>query len=134
MNKFIKVGLVYIRDKKLLLCRPYAFDDLIMPGGQRDESESDTDCLLREIREELGTQAELDIDSLRYIGIFEDIAASYKEKRVEITLYMGEVRGELIPSSEIKELIWFSPSDDINQLSPIIRNKILPALQSDGFM
>ena len=129
MNKFIKVGLVCIRNKALLLCRPYAFNDLILPGGQRGSDESDTACLLREIKEELGSSAELEMDTLQYFGRFEDVAASYKEKRVEITIYLGQISGALKPSSEIKDLVWFSSSDDSTQLSPIIRNHILPALQ-----
>ena len=134
MNKFIKIGLACITNRTLLLCRPFAFNDLILPGGQRDANETDIECLVREIEEELGPRAELDVVTLQYFGTFEDIAASYKEQLVQITLYLGRLHGPLKPSSEIKELVWFSPSDDRTQLSPIIRNKILPALKDAGLL
>lgn len=123
-----KYGLAVIEDGKLLLCRPYAFDDLIMPGGIKEGEESHIEGLRREVREELGESAILDTNSLRYIGNYYDVAAGKTDRIVEIELYGGRVSGELVASSEIKELVWFSPKDDWSQLSPIIRNKILPAL------
>ncbi len=134
MKKFIKIGLACIQHNKLLLCRPHGFDDLILPGGQRGDDESDIDCLSREIAEELGDEAKLDLTSLQYFGRFEDVAAAHKDKLVEITLYLGQLRGKLRASSEIKELVRFSLSDDRSVLSPIIRNHILSALQRAGLL
>jgi 8-oxo-dGTP diphosphatase len=134
MHKFIKVGLACIRDNKLLLCRAFAFNDLLLPGGQRDGSESDIECLSREITEELGEDATIDTASLQYMGRFEDVAAFHKDTIVEITLYVGHLLGELRASSEIKELVWFSLGDDPSVLSPIVRNHIVPALEVAGLL
>jgi 8-oxo-dGTP diphosphatase len=134
MKLFDKVGLAVVRDNKLLLCRPYGFDDLIMPGGIRKDAESDTDCLIREITEELGDEAELEVSNLRHFGVFEDAAAGHHDAMVRITLYIGDVRGDLRPSSEIKELVWFGPSDDPGLLSQIVRNHIIPALRDAKIM
>lgn len=128
MKYLYKYGLTVIRGGKLLLCKPYAFNDLIMPGGLKEGDENHIACLLREVREELGDSASLDIKSLRYLGNYSDVAAGKTERTVEIELYIGDVKGDLVASSEIKELVWFSPDNDQSQLSPIIRNKILPAL------
>lgn len=128
MKKIYKYGLAVIENNKLLLCEPYAFKDLILPGGTKEDNETHTDNLLREVREELGEDAILDIDSLKYLGNFEDLAAGRSNVIVEIELYIGSVGGKLIASSEIKELYWFSPMDDHSRLSKIIRNKILPYL------
>jgi hypothetical protein len=54
--------------------------------------------------------------------------ASGAEETVSIELYAGRLVGEPAASSEIAELIWFSPSDDMEMLSPSLRNKIVPDL------
>src|SRR5260370_30801093 len=112
MRTLFKYGLALIRDNRLLVCKPYAFDDYILPGGIREGSETFCEGLDREIKEELGPNAMLDPDSLNYLGTFEDLAAGRKDVLVRIELYQSEVSGELVPSSEIKEIILFSPSDD----------------------
>lgn len=123
-----KFGLVVIENNRLLLCQPYAFDDLILPGGMKEGSETHIQNLTREIREELGEEALLDESSVTYLGRFEDIAAGRTQRLVEIDLYLGKISGPLKASSEIKILHWFSPDDDPSRLSPIIRNRILPFL------
>lgn len=134
MRRLFKYGLALIRDNKLLVCKPFAFDDYILPGGIREGNETFVDGLEREIKEELGPDATLVRNSLKYFGNFEDLAAGRKDVLVEIELYLGEVQGELKAASEIKDLVWFSKSDDRNLLSAIIRNKILPALELDGLI
>ena len=90
--------------------------------------------LLREIREELGELAGLDVESLRYVGRFEDVAAGRTERIVEIDLYLGTLHGKLQASSEIKQLHWFGAGDDRARLSPIVRRKILPYLLRENFL
>jgi 8-oxo-dGTP pyrophosphatase MutT (NUDIX family) len=126
--RIYKYGLVVIESNRLLLCKPYAFDDLILPGGTKDGDENHVENLVREVEEELGAEARLNLRSLQYLGNFEDIAAGRTYRRVEIEAYTGELSGDLKASSEIKSLVWFSTNDNLKQLSPIIRNKILPFL------
>ena len=128
MKKIYKYGLAFIRDNKLLLCKPYAFDDLILPGGIKEGNETFEEGLQREAYEELGKNATIIDGSLKYLGNFHDIAAGRNDTVVEIELYSGDIDGEVIPSSEIKDLVWFSADDDMEALSPIIRNKIFPFL------
>lgn len=123
-----KIGLAHIKNNKLLLCRPFAFDSLILPGGLKKSGESSVENLVRQVTEELGKDAHLETDSLCYLGNFSDLAAGRTERTVEIELYSGGVSGTLVASTEIKELEWFSPTDDWETLSPIIKNKILPFL------
>jgi 8-oxo-dGTP pyrophosphatase MutT (NUDIX family) len=136
MGTFIyKYGLAVIRDNSLLLCKPYAFDDLIVPGGTKENGEGALENLKREITEELGQSAVLDEQSLRYLGNFSDRAAGKSERVVEIELYAGEVKGPLIASSEIKELVWFDPNDPgSHKLSDVVRRKILPFLGQVGLL
>lgn len=128
MTRLYKYGLAVIKNNKLLLCEPHAFADLILPGGIKEADENHVENLLREVNEELGSGAILDVSSLKYLGNFEDRAAGRTERTVEIELYVGNVSGSLQPSMEIKCLHWFSLKDDRSRLSAIIRNKILPCL------
>lgn len=128
VKKIYKYGLAYIKNNSLLLCEPYAFSDLILPGGIIENNESYVENLTREITEELGENAVLDISSLKYLDTFSDEAAGRKNVIVEIKLYLGNVIGELHPSNEIKKLIWFGTEDDTSRLSAIIRNRIYPYL------
>jgi ADP-ribose pyrophosphatase YjhB (NUDIX family) len=129
-----KYGLLAIRGNALLLCEPYAFTDYILPGGTREGTESAESCLSREVREELGPDAVLQLDSLQLLGIFSDRAAGRTDRRVTIEAYLGRVDGRLVASSEIRRLVWFRLSDDHSRLSAIVRNQILPVLQERGIL
>jgi 8-oxo-dGTP pyrophosphatase MutT (NUDIX family) len=132
VKTLFKSSLAIIRNNKLLLLREFEQDKLITPGGQIEDNESAIESLKREMMEELGT--EIDTNSLKYIGKFEDIAAGKKDTKINIQLFLGEVVGEMKPANEIKELIWFGKNDDWNTLSPMLKNKILPTLIEKGYI
>ncbi|MEO5927654.1 MAG: NUDIX domain-containing protein [Patescibacteria group bacterium] len=137
---FDKVGLATVRDGRLLLCRPHAYEDLILPGGIRENGEDDIACLRREVAEELGPEVYLEDASLAFFGEFDDIAggpAGVHGKRVNIRLYRGTLVGTPRASDEIRDLIWYQPGGQVTphaqpKLSPIVRNKIIPALVAAG--
>jgi 8-oxo-dGTP diphosphatase len=124
-----KVGLLAIRDGRILLCRKkHSTALLILPGGCYEPGESASQCLARELREELG---DISVTDVEYVGTYTDRAAGEPgapPKTVCIELYRGALRGEPAPHAEIKELIWFGPADDQSQLAPSLANKILPDL------
>jgi 8-oxo-dGTP diphosphatase len=130
-----KVGLLAIRDGRILLCRKkHTTSLLILPGGCFEPGESAAECLARELREELGN---VQVDRLEYTGTYVDRAAGSAEgspKTVRIELYRGALVGDPAPHSEIKELVWFGETDDRGQLSPSLANKILPDLISRGIL
>jgi len=130
-----KVGLLAVRDGKILLCRKrHTTSLLILPGGRREPGESSMDCLSRELREELGDVA---VSTAELIGVYTDRAAGFegaKPKTVRIELYRGELVGEPVASSEIAELVWFGELDDRVQLAPSIAHKILPDLLARGIL
>ncbi|HYO83285.1 MAG TPA: NUDIX domain-containing protein [Bryobacteraceae bacterium] len=127
-----KVGLAVVRDNTLLLCRKRNGSGLlILPGGCIEHGESHMDCLAREIREELGPGAR--VLSAQFAGSFEAPGADGGIVRVE--LYVGDLAGTLVASSEISELRWFSPTvDDWDQVAPSLASGIIPWLIRTGIL
>jgi 8-oxo-dGTP diphosphatase len=127
-----KVGLLAIRDGRILLCRKkHTTALLILPGGCFEPGESAAQCLDRELREELG---EVSVTNVEFVGTYVDRAAGALPKTVRIELYRGDLAGEPAPHAEIKELVWFGPDDDRAQLSPSLVHKILPDLIARGIL
>lgn len=130
MAYFNKIGLLLLNDdqSKFLTCEKNNFTtDLIMPGGQREDGENDTECLAREIGEEMAVK--LDEMNLKFIGEYTDVAGGDSTKDVAIKLYKGKVIGEPKPSAEIIRFYWLGKDDLTNpRLSPVIKNKIIPDL------
>ena len=135
MADYDKVGLLTVREGKILLCRKkHTTSALILPGGCKEPGESALDCLARELHEELG---DVEVSEPEYIGVYSDRAAggdSGPPKTVQIELYRAELTGEPTARSEIAELVWFGAEDDRMRLAPSIRNKILPDLIARGIL
>lgn len=127
-----KVGLLTMRDGRVLLCRKkHSTALLILPGGCFEPGESAAQCLDRELREELG---DVRVEKVEYVGTYEDRAAGDASRTVRIELYRGDLVGNPAPHSEIKELVWFGEGDDRGQLAPSLVNKILPDLLARGIL
>jgi 8-oxo-dGTP diphosphatase len=127
-----KVGLLTIRDNKVLLCRKKRGTPLlILPGGKREAGESSLECLARELREELGDVTAV---SPELIGVYTHAAAGDPEKILRIELYRAGLTGEPHAESEIGELVWFGPEDDRAMLAPSLAELILPDLIAHGLL
>jgi 8-oxo-dGTP diphosphatase len=132
MADYDKVGLLTVRDGRVLLCRKkHTTALLILPGGCREPGESTEQCLARELREELG---EVTATSLERLGVYESRAAGSEDKVVRIELYRGDLIGEPAPHSEIKEFVWFGPKGDEALLAPSLREVIFPDLRRRGVL
>ncbi len=105
-----KLAWIHIVDKKILSTRSKGKEKYYIPGGKREVGESDTDALVREIREELSV--DLDISTLEYIRIFEAPADGKAAGiTVRMTCYSGDYSGVLKPDSEIAEMVWLNYRD-----------------------
>jgi 8-oxo-dGTP diphosphatase len=127
-----KVGLLTIRDGKVLLCRKKKGHALlILPGGKREEGETSLECLAREVREELG---EITVVAPELIDVYMHAAAGAKGKMLRLELYRGELSGEPHAEAEIGELVWFGVGDDQTMLAPSLTFLIFPDLITRGLL
>jgi len=85
-------------------------DVYYIPGGKREQNETDAEALIREIREEL--TVDLHYDTLAFLGKFEAQAHGEREGvLVRMTCYTGEFSGQIEAASEIAEVVWFNHRD-----------------------
>ncbi|MBC7926762.1 MAG: NUDIX domain-containing protein [Bryobacteraceae bacterium] len=133
MSDIVKAGLLVIRDGRILLCRKNRDTALfITPGGRLEPGETEDECIVREVAEELGP--DVAVSELHYIGTYRDVAAGQEDRMVEVRLYRGNLQGDPAPHSEIAELIWFEPGSDTGGLSATLRNHIVPDLIARGLL
>lgn len=117
MKKIDKIALIYIKDKKILSTLSKGKDTYYLPGGKREESESDEETLIRECKKEL--TIDINKNTIKYYGTFEAQAHGKAEGiLVKMTCYTAEIDGKIQASSEIEEIKWLNYKD-IDKISPV---------------
>ncbi|HEY1012969.1 MAG TPA: NUDIX domain-containing protein [Herpetosiphonaceae bacterium] len=105
-----KLAWICIEQRRLLGARSQGREVWYLPGGKREPGETDEQCLVREIREELAV--ELLAPSLRLLSQFEAQAdGKAPGVLVRMTCYAGECEGRPAASAEIAELAWLAYAD-----------------------
>ena len=98
-----KLAWLYIRDGKLLCARSKNKELFYIPGGKREDGESDEQALVREIKEEISVT--LIPSTIRYAKTFYAQADGKDNKTtVKLTCYYADFEGELCPDAEIEEI------------------------------
>lgn len=119
MKEIDKIALIYIKDKKILTTLSKGKDTYYLPGGKREKNEKDEDTLVRESKEEL--TIDIDVNSIKYYGTFEAQAHGKAEGIiVKMTCYIANFTGKIQPSSEIQEVRWLG-YNDLDLISPVDR-------------
>jgi 8-oxo-dGTP pyrophosphatase MutT (NUDIX family) len=110
MKLIDKLAWIFINDNTILSTKSYGKDKYYIPGGKREEGETDVQALCREIKEELSV--DLKIETLQFVGEFQAQAHGHPEgTMVKMTCYMADYTGDLKPDSEIEEIIWLNHAD-----------------------
>ena len=117
MKVIDKLAWIEIQNRKVLSTLSKGKDTYYIPGGKREEGESDETALIREIKEELSV--ELLPHSLRYMETFQAPAHGHPEGVfVKMTCYQADYQGQLQAAAEIESYIWLD-SSDMGRISPV---------------
>jgi len=102
----VSAGLVF-RTGRLLITQRRPGDHLgglwEFPGGKREPAESFEDCLRRELREELGIEAEVG-------ALWEEITHTYPEKTVHLKFFRCEWRRHEPQALGCHAFAWIGPA------------------------
>ncbi|MFC3451237.1 NUDIX hydrolase [Amycolatopsis speibonae] len=105
-----KIAWLHLVDCRILSTRSRGKSVFYLPGGKREPGESDTETLVREIREELTVA--ITPASVAPAGVFEAQADGHAPGLVvRMTCYTAEFSGTLAASSEIGEVAWLGYED-----------------------
>ncbi|WP_284748554.1 NUDIX hydrolase [Amycolatopsis sp. RTGN1] len=105
-----KIAWLHLVDGRILSTRSRGKEVYYLPGGKRDPGETDTETLVREIREELTVA--ITEPTIAPAGVFEAQAdGKASGVVVRMTCFTAEYTGTLAASSEIEEIAWLGYAD-----------------------
>lgn len=116
-----KIAYIRVENGKILSTRSKGKTKFYIPGGKRENNETDEETLIREIREELNVS--IISATINYFGTFKAQADSHKVGViVKMTCYTAEYEGNLEPCNEIEEIKWLSYSDrdEVSEVDKLI--------------
>jgi 8-oxo-dGTP diphosphatase len=112
-------------DRLLLVSKTAAPRVFYLPGGKPEDGETATECIRRELREELGAEPA----SLEFLETVRAVAAL---ERVPMTLdvFLAKLDGVPAPAAEIASVAWYTDGTPFaGQLAPAIVGGVLPTLR-----
>jgi 8-oxo-dGTP diphosphatase len=105
-----KIAFIEIQNGKIVSTKSKGKTKYYIPGGKREQGESDEQTLIREIVEELSVT--IIPNTATYIGTFSAQSDGSKEGiQVIMTCYTAKYTGHLKANSEIEEIKWLNYSN-----------------------
>lgn len=131
-NKIIeKVALIHISKNSILSTLSKSKSKLYLPGGKRENNESDIECLKREILEELNVHV-LE-NTVKFFGTFEAQADGHEPGvLVQMLCYFSEFEGTLKASNEVESFEWIKYEDRYR--ASAVDVLIIEKLKRDGII
>jgi 8-oxo-dGTP diphosphatase len=121
MKEVDKIALILIENGKILSTKSIGKNKYYIPGGKRENNETDHETLIREIKEELSV--EILSETIRYVGTFTAQSDGAAEGiNVKMTCYKAKYNGILQKNSEIEEIRWlhYTEVEIISEVDKII--------------
>jgi len=117
---------VVVDDGRLLLVSKSAAPRVFyLPGGKPDSGESATECIRRELREELGTEPA----SLEFLETVHSVAA-LEQVPMAMDVFLATLDGTPAPAAEIASVAWYMDGTPFaGELAPAIVGGVLPSLR-----
>lgn len=111
---------------RAIVVRKYGTTGFMQPGGKIERGESALATLIRELREELGL--EVDVNATEFLGSFEAAALNEPGQMVRAEVFALATDAELRPAAEIDEIYWLESPDDTDsvELAPLTLDVMLP--------
>jgi 8-oxo-dGTP diphosphatase len=110
------VAWICIRDRQVLCARTRGNDVFYLPGGKREQGESDWEALHREVQEELNVN--LLAETFTELILIQEVAHGYTEPtQVTMRCFGADYRGEIMTNSEIEAIAWLRYRD-LDQCAP----------------
>ncbi|MBR2672075.1 MAG: NUDIX domain-containing protein [Oscillospiraceae bacterium] len=126
-----KIALLHIENRKLLCTLSKGKTLYYIPGGKREQGESDEETLIRESKEELNV--DVIPGTYRYYGTYRAQADGKAEGVVvQVTAYFASFKGTPEASSEIDRIDWLSYDDKMK--SSLVDHAIFDDLKKDGLI
>jgi 8-oxo-dGTP diphosphatase len=119
MKLIDKLAWIELKNKTILVTKTFGKDKYYIPGGKREQGETDEQALCREIKEEL--TVDLKNETLQFVGVFQALAHGHTDgTQVKMTCYTGAYNGTLKADSEIEEIRWLAYAE-IERVSHVDR-------------
>ncbi|MFT6927129.1 MAG: 8-oxo-dGTP diphosphatase [Psychromonas sp.] len=126
-----KLAWLYIRDGKLLSARSKNKELFYIPGGKREQGESDLQALTREVKEEISV--ELIPASIKYAGTFKAQAdGKNSDTMVKLSCYFADFQGDLCADAETQEIDFISYQN--KSLCSLASIKVMDWLKSQNLI
>jgi 8-oxo-dGTP pyrophosphatase MutT (NUDIX family) len=126
--KRIHVAAAIVTDTagRAIVVRKHGTSGFMQPGGKIERGESAIATLIRELREELGL--EVDVDATEFLGSFEAAALNEPGQTVRAEVFALTTDAELHPAAEIEEIYWLESPEDTGsvELAPLTIDVMLP--------